>query len=777
MQIEPYAPPGLPVPVQPQPLALNYYAVPAVDRDEISLSQLLSIARRRIWVIAGVTAAVTGVIWGWTLTRSPVYQSGFQVLVEPITSLGRPREQEVVLFGNRSAFDYATQIQVLRSPELLSKTVDALQAKYPDMSYGEMASRLSISQITDAEGRTTKILAITYKDGDPQKVKDVLDQLSKDYLDYSVDLRKESLQQGVKFVEDRLPELQERVDTLQAQLQRFRQRYSIVDPEFRGEQVSEQIDLIEKQRQDADAQLAQSQSLLSALQQQLRTAAPEQAIAASALSESPRYQKILNELQEIEAQIAAESARFQPNSPNIQVLLDKRRNLLPLLNQEAERILGRSIASQSDGNLTSISLDLSKQLVNTANQVEVLQVRSQTLAETEARLRREFSLVPALARQYTDIQRELTVATESLNRFLATREDLQIEAAQRSVPWQLLVPPVLPNFPISPNVKRNLVLGLFAGLLLGGTAALLAENLDNVYHTASDLKESIRLPLLGVIPYQKTLVTLPAASAPLTLSPAEAPQELTRDDQLETPELETKRLEQEARTHLEGYHASPFTDAFRTLYTNIRFLGTDESIKSLVIGSAVPADGKSTVAVHLAQAAAAMGQRVLLVDADLRRPQIHTLVGLQNLRGLSHLISTEADPADAIQISAIDSNLAILTAGQIPPDPTKLLSSKKMQSLVEQFQQDYDLVIYDTPPVLGLADSSILASQTAGLVLVVGIDRTDRNSLTQALDSVKTASVPILGLVANGVKEDLVKSTYQAYYSQYYQKAEATADS
>jgi capsular exopolysaccharide synthesis family protein len=185
-----------------------------------------------------------------------------------------------------------------------------------------------------------------------------------------------------------------------------------------------------------------------------------------------------------------------------------------------------------------------------------------------------------------------------------------------------------------------------------------------------------------------------------------------------------------------------------------------------VIGSAVPGDGKSTVAIHLAQTAASIGQRVLLIDADLRRPQLHLRLGLPNQQGLSDVITTDLSLNDAIVRSSVEENLFVLTAGQPTSDSIKLLSSAKMQYLMEQFQAFFDLVIYDTPPLLGLADGNILAANTDGIVLVVGLQKTDRSLLTKSLDGLKISGASVLGIVANGIK-GYIPDSYRSYHRQY----------
>ncbi len=721
-------------------------------QDEMDLQHLLEVAHRRRWMLAGVAIATTVCLWGWTLTRTPIYRGEFQVLIESIADVDPSqqllRDNQIQL---RSNFDYDTQIEVLQSPALLRPIAEELRDTFPEFTYAELKGNLTITRL-----RETKVLSVSYRDPDPDKIQAVLDVVAEHYLQYSFEQRQTSLQQGVQFVETQLPELRDRVNSLQQRLERFRQDYSLIDPESRGIEISQLITSIEEQQQSTQTQLSEAESLYRAIQSQLGYS-PDEALAASALSESSRYQAILNEIQTVEAQIATESARFLPDTPNVQVLEDRRQTLLPLLDQEAERILGQQLSNPLSGNLTSISIDLSRQLINTANEVQVLQARERALAQVEQRLKQDFDLVPALARQYTDLQRELDIATNSLNRFLSTRESLQIEGAQQSIPWQLIAEPTAANSPISPNVPRSLMLGAIAGVLLGAGAAFVTDKLDMVFHTPDDLKTFTRLPLLGIVPFVREPNLLPDVDR----HDGETSEHSLSED-------EVKPLDATGDRHAYHYRSSPFLESFRSLYANIRFLSADNAIRSVVISSAVPAEGKSTIALNLARAAAVMGQRVLLVDADLRLPQIHERLRLANLRGLSNVIAGEAELQSSIQASGVHDNLFVLTAGRIPPDPIQLLSSHKMQHIIEAANQDFDLVLYDVPPLLGFADSSLLSAQTDGMILTVGLGTTSRTELKQALDTLEVSPVCLLGIVANGIKPHTTHSYGHYRYNHYY---------
>lgn len=722
-----------------------------IEEDKLDLGQILAVARRRAIVIAGVAIAVTSGIVAKVLEQEPNYEGKFQLLVEPISSenqLDQLGESIKQLDKSQSnGLDYETQIQVLSSPQVMTPIVEKIQAQYPDLNYETLQKKLVVSQRGD-----TKIIEVRYQNSDPQKIQFILEQIAQGYIDYSKQEQQTSIRQGIQFVNDQLPKLQERVNKLQERLQTFRQQYNLVDPDTQGQLLTTRISEIAQQRQDTESRLREAQSLYINLQQQLAElgVSQEQALAAAALSEAPRYQELLNQLSELDSQIAIESARFTDEAPTLQALREKRDNLLPLLENEATTVLGSQTSgvvgnTESLSSPSSIRLALTEQLVEAKNQLQVLQARSTKIVQTERLVTGELKQLPGIARRYTDLQRELKVATESLNRFLAVRETLQIESAQKTLPWQMISDPQQPQEPISPNVPRGLVLGTLAGLLAGAGAGLLAEKLDKVFHSADELKDSTGLPVLGTIPFRKELKKGVVRSR-----------------------TDTEGIESEFGKQSSRYHASPFFEAFRSLHANLHFLSPDQPIRSVVVSSSVPADGKSTTAAFLAQAAAAMGQRVLLVDADLRRPQIHLQTDLPNVWGLSNVISSEINVEDVIQQSSLEDNLFVLTAGQIPPDPIRLLCSQKMRTLVERFQEKFDLVIFDTPPLLGLADARLLSSHTDGIVMVVGLGRTDRAVLAQVLYGLRTSHARVLGVVANGVK-GYTTSSYD-YYNRYYGK-------
>jgi polysaccharide biosynthesis transport protein len=713
------------------------------DRGTVGLKDILALARRRAFLIAGVAGVVFAITVIYTFTRKPIYATGFEMLVTPVQT--NPELKQGDNANNSSpdytssfgAGDHTTLVQVLQTQVILAPAVKALQKDYPGIDALEIAANLNIAQKKD-----TDFIEIGYSDTDPQKAFTIATQLAKSYVQYGDSLRKSSLTQGIEFVEKQLPALQARVSQLQARLEKFRQRYTLIDPDARGVSLAEYISNIEQKQDETRSALDETQDTYANLRKQLGNYSPSEAIAASSLSESKRYQALLEKLQEVETQIAQASVTYQPSSPQMQVLLETRESLLPLLQQESKKLLGNKPMPRNQGNVSGIAEDLNAKLVSTANDLQMLKARSRALNAARDRLQKDFKLYPVLARQHTDLQRQLKIATESLERFLTTRENLEIESAQKSQPWQVLSKPLVPSLPVSPNIPRNLSLGFIGALLLGTAAAFLAEKFHDVFHSASDLRRDIMLPLLGVIPFRREL-----------------------------QELQTNIPDAEGQKVAEEIAASPdFVEAFRSVYSNIRLLSAGTPIRSVVITSALPADGKSTVACNLALAAAAMGKRVLLVDADLRRPTVHQNFDVSNLRGVTSILTSNIPFQQVIQKSTVEENLHILTAGQVPPDPTRLLASSQMQQLMKDLEANFDLIVYDSPPLVGFADSLMLSGSTDGCLMVVGLGHTERPAFLEALEHLKVSGTTILGLVANSMKQYTTDENgfNKRYYARYY---------
>ncbi len=702
------------------------------DSNNSSYRNFFHFLQRRAIIIIGVVSVGMGGVTYSTLTQESVYQGKFQILVEAVNNddkLGRINLGDSNLSGN--GLDYESQIQVLKSPELLKPLIKKLQASYPEITYDYLLAGLTIRRLG-----LTKVIEVSYASNDTQKIKTVLDAFSQFYLNYSLNKRQTKLRQGLQFVNKQLPDIQNRVTQLQKELQIFRQRYNFIDPGNQATTLSQQIQSLTQQRLTVNQQLAAARSN----HQRLQTKEEQLAI----LNEAPLYQQLISQQRQLDTQISGALAQLQPDNPAIRTLKDKRDNLLPVIDAEEKRILNIRMAQS-------------------AVVIRKIEVDNQQLTQAEQQLQIKLEQLPVLSRQYIDIQRNLQLATDSLTRFLASREQLQIEVAQTELPWELIQSPIQLQYPISPNVSNSLLIGLVASCLLGLGVAKIIEEMDDTYHTIESIQERIKLPILGNLPFDKfsidpSLNSISRVSNEEIVTTAISP----RTDQLS----EVSGQSSQARYYNQG----EFWESVQVLYSNIQLLNSDKPIKSLIISSSMSGDGKSTISFNLAKVATAMGKKVLLVDADLRRPSVHKLVGLNNLWGLSNLISSNQDVEQAIREVPFVKNLSVITSGPIPPDPARLLASDKMKQLMEYFRQSFDLVIYDCPPMLGLVDARLIAPNSDGMILVLRMNKTDKSVLAQVKDGLKMYPINLLGVVVNGDKAPFSHHKYN--YSYYRDSAE-----
>ncbi len=683
------------------------------DEGGLDLGQILAILRRRAFLIVGIASGVAVLAGLKALNDPPVYTSQFEILIEPTTV-----ETQVISSTNTDTVDNSQEVvdlkdeavlKILKGSEVLNPIVQDLQPQFPEISYRDLFKGLDINTI----GKNLQVVTVTYQNPNKELVESVLEKVSQAYLDYSQALRQSGVLRGIKFVDAQIPQIQSRVKDRELQLQKIRQQNNLVDPEMKGKELSTLLGTFGKQQLETQIQLQEAKALYASLQQELTQQGPESA-TAPALNENTRYQTLLGQLLEIDTQIAKDSVLLFEEGPEIEILKNQRQNLLPLVRQEGQRV-AREIASQ----------------------IKVLETRDKILSDTIDLLNREIKQLSGILRDYTEVQKQLEISNGNLNEFLAKREALRIEAAQTESPWRLLTPPAKP-YPSSASLKQNLVLGTILGTLLGIGIAIALDKFSNRLYTVKEIKEVAKLPVMGVIPFEKDLAksTIKEDEPDLTIDPVNYHPGSSNGH---NPNLSV---------------VSGFFEAFRSLYTNLRFLSGKSSMHSVVISSAGPGEGKSTVAIYLAQAAATLGQRVLLVDADLRYPGLHERLKLAKSPGLTDLISLEAlDLNRTIQRSPLEDNLFVLTAGSSSLEGPKILASQKMENLMKELQTTFDLVIYKAPSLLGLADAYLLATHTDGVLLVASVEKLKRSILEQALDELKLSRTQILGIVTNCVKE------------------------
>ncbi|MGK7894859.1 MAG: GumC family protein [Xenococcus sp. (in: cyanobacteria)] len=707
------------------------------NEETFNLEWLFAVFIRRLPIMIGVAILLTACI-GYLLIKEskqtiPIYQGNFRLLIEPASVEGRFTQQFIraqssgvdvnkIRIEDSGLVDYETQIRVLKSQEIIKGILNEIQTNYPGMNYDSLNSRLKINRITynkNSKAFGTKIIQVSYTDKDAKRIQFVLEKVANYYLDYSLQERLTNLNYAIDFLEEQVPTIERQVNQLQNEFQSFRKESKLFDPQRQTLQLSAQIKNLEEQKTLAEVELIEEQEKYAKLQEQYA-----QGNFISILSDNYEgYGRLLSEALKLQSKVAIESARLREDSLPMQGLREQERKINLLLSQETSKVLERI-----------------------AIQINILQAKNQKLAQKTAELNEQINNLPSLLRQYNEFERQLELATDFLDESSSKLKALKLDAGQQKIPWQLIAQPkVISDRAGNPipteasSTKRQLVIVGVLSILLGVGCGFLVEVIIPVFHTPEEVTAATKVPLLGVIPVAKQLkknsINQNKNTPVATLAGVTA------------NKSNTFLADNSYQIKME--YSPKLLEAFRSFYTNIRLLTYESALKSLVISSAVHGEGKSTIAINLARIAASVGQRVLLVDANLRNPQIHLRLGLPNVQGFSDTISTDISLNDAIQRSPEDENLFILTAGQVPPDPIKLLSSQKRKYLMEQFNAFFDLIIYDTPPLVDLADTSLITAHVDGTILVVRIEKTDRSMLTKAIEGLKISGASVLGIVTN----------------------------
>ncbi|MEM9817352.1 MAG: polysaccharide biosynthesis tyrosine autokinase [Cyanobacteria bacterium P01_D01_bin.6] len=714
------------------------------DESEFGYGQLFGVLiRRSIW-IGGAIIGALGIAAILTLREEPVYQSSMQLLIEP------NYRQTVNITGQEdgrsssSQADYATQLNLMRSNTFVEQAIEKLLENDPEFCRGASDSAecvgrfqgaLALSQLVEG-GTETRIFEASFRANDPAVVQVFLEALGEVYLEYNEERQAQRLEQGLKLVNQRIEETQNTLEGSRQALKQFREAENLINPEQQALAVAGTVRSMEQSAVEIESQVRDVQASFDAIQTQLN-ADPEMALISSRLSQSSRYQQLLNALQATELALAQRLSLYAEADPGVQDLDSQRQRQVSLLQAEVIRVLGEipgqlelsETALLSQGQLGAIDLQLVNDLVQAQVTLRSLEARQAWLDQTLQAMQTEFQTFPNLIAEYDRIQPEIEIQQQSLEQLLRSREEISNELAQGGFSWNI-VEAAQTGKKISPQPGRNLLLGLVAGAFVGGILAFGREALDNVVRTSDELKKQVALPLLGMIP------------------------EIPRG---ELASLSTRMSDNAAMSEPFPLNQwPPFRDAIDLIYKTIQITSA-QPLSSLMVTSARTGEGKTTLAIGLALSAARSHQRVLLIDANLRHPAIHKQLSILNKQGLTAYLQPEPngqEPPNSplTRVSVAGTMLDVLPAGAGADDPVSLLSSLSMQQLLATAEAKYDLVILDTPAILGMADGLQLASMCKGVVAVSRLDQTTQADLTRAVAILN--QVNTVGIVANGYQEE-----------------------
>lgn len=696
----------------------------------LNVSEIQNILLRKLPLVAGCTLAMTSLALLKVILTPPEYVAGFELLSEPVNIETQVTSSDADSRATREQITEVeldeVQLKILRSPQLLLRVVESLQDKYPNLSYQELAEGLTI-EILSGKQQEQNILQVIYQNPDKQKVADIVEALNKTYQEYSVEKRQSGVKRGIAFLDRQIPRISSRTKELEDKMTELRTQYNFNNPNSSLEQITSRINQLSTRRDENEIKLQQLKLTLNNLDREFETE-PAKSVTALGLA-TPRYQALLGKLRELDLVINEKSVVFADESETMKALNKEKQQLNSLI--------------------AEAGLNIRQKLIN---QIAVLENRQSSLAEEAVRLKSQLQQWSAISGQFKSFQNQLNRSNRKLNEFTSQKDALQIDAARQESPWQLLTPATEPEIN-SISTVNYLVLGSTLGLLIGVGVAFVLDKQQKIVYTSAKVEEVTSLPILATIPYisHKKLSFLKQIN-PGRESSSSISGQLTSNQS--HPQFSLDSIE-----------------AFRSFAANLGILNfsndledfeVDTSLKSIAITSATTGEGKSTVALNLARASASMGKKVLLVDTDLRSTDCVTKdLGLERSIGLKNILSKEnpnlsLDCIDCIQQVPLEENLYVLTSGfedsstnSTGLEPSRLLASAKMRSLMEELRNHFDLVIYDVCAIVGFADVNLLSAKTDGIILVTGLGKIQSTLLGEALSQLKLCKTPTLGVAVN----------------------------
>ena len=712
-----------------------------IKDEEVEIKELLNAILRRKKlgaVVAGSIFLLIGLLYFQRKINSPVYQGGFDLLInDPISipsgNSGSGSSNNSVfetLARNNTENDIPTLISLLKSPLILTEVSN--QVGYP---LGRLSRVITINQANFGRVKAKGILNIGINIENKNKGLEILNSLSKAYLKVSINQRQKRINSGLDFLNKQAPSIQSRNEALELKLSEFRKNYNLLEPNLEGNKLKINQDKLEQKILKLSSNSIRLKDVREKISNNtISVSGFKEAISVGdALSEGLKVTSfdhgLIEEILTVEKKLAKARSKYTSDSIIVKGLKRRINELKPFL-----------VKNQLSAVDTALNL----------NRIQITTLKQQLKELTD-----KFSKQPEIIKEYNKIKADLKFSQDNLNSLNAAREKFQLENAQRSIPWSVISNPQMGSIPVLPSFRRWFLSAVAFSAFFGVIAALLRDRFDHVFYSPNEIKEEFKLPLLGSIPHVSVFKGI-------------------REDKLLVLEQIDKsinniNLSNEERKKID-YQRFFYQEAFRNLYTSIRFLSSDKEIKSIVITSSIPSEGKSLINILLAKTIADIGKKVLLVDADLRKPQIHRRLGLNNIIGLSNLIRDSEMPIfDCITKVPNNTNLSVITSGLKTPDPTRLLGSDRLRKIMNDLyaSEKFDFIIYDTPPVLGLADTPLVAQNLDGVILLVGMQTVDRDLPKEALNRIDSSGLNILGLVTNSLKENTNRISSYGNYGAY----------
>lgn len=701
--------------------------------EEIDLQKYLLVLKRRWLVAVGVFAACTGAAGFALLTLDSTFEASGKLLFQDdrtseLTKIGDKIGHLESIRQESNPLD--TQALLVQS-KLIAKDVieelDLKDAKGRPLNSGSLSVKAKPVIGTD-------VIDVTYVSEDPEMAKKVVNQVMEEYIENNIKNNRLKATAAGGFVEEQLPRVEAKLEKAAEALRQFKVKNNIIQLKKETDAAVDTLTAIDEELTQTQSQLANVSAQQTEIRRQMNL--PEElAVDVTSLSQISGVQKLLNQLQEVQTELIGQKSLYTSEHPSIVKLQEKEVGLKNLLNRTVAESLGyNKQIPLGQLQMGMIKQKLAQEFVELQSERLGLEKKIQALSQLKGDYKSRTDNLPNLEKKQGQLERELLVAQESYENLLSRLQEIKVAESQTVGNASVLEPAKAYPSPGATKKKLGITVGgAFAGVLFGVAAAFFVDLIDRRVKTAKEAESLFGYTLLGLIPkFDRNNVSVPQR----TISDGVSERVIV------------------ATTPRTVIH-----EAYQMLQANLKFISLDKKVRSIVVTSSISGEGKTEVAANLAVVMAQVGRRVLLVDADMRKPSQHHLWGLINSIGLSNVMVGDNDFENAVQ--KVTDNLSVLTAGVMPPNPLALIDSEKMTTFIDMLSQKYDCIVFDTPPLMGTADSAVLSQMADGALVVVRPGLVNSNSATAAKSLLARSEANVLGIVANGVN---IKYEPQNYF-------------
>ena len=635
----------------------------------------------------------------------------------------------------------ATEAEVLRSVPLIKQTIEDPQLNLTSAEGGKLSVNAFSRKLKVGSLPSTDILKVSYSSKDPEQAAKIVNTLVRNYLQNNQVVNTAEAVYAREFLEVQLPKVEESLRRTEAAIRELKESNEFVSPaEDTRALITSQKDL-EDEIVKTRGQLANAESQASYIREKLGLTTQE-AFVLSTIGQSPEIRSTLSQLKEAESKLAIAQTKFTDSSPNVIELKNEKASLENLLEKQATAVGGsQAVEILRKSKSGAVQQDLTSELIKLEANNSGLEKQINSLTALAESRRAKIKRVPEIEEKLAKLEREAESYKSSYEVLWKQLETVKIAESQDPGNVRVISNAVVPNTPISSRSVGYLASGSLALLAAAGVVYLL-EISDKSIRTIDEAKQLYGYNWLGMIP------------------------STDRVDMLSLPEADDRSDPSIPKLVVRDYPSLPLSESYRMLQSNIKFLNSDQTAKTIVITSSAAQEGKSAVAANLAAAMAQVGNKVLLVDANLHTPTQHRIWDRYNDNGLSNVIAEQLDPR--MTIEEVMPNLDLLTSGTATLSPATLLDSQRMRMLMDYWSERYDFVIFDTPSLDMTADAPIMGRMADGVLLVVRPGFVERSQAAFTKEMLAQSGINMLGIIFNGVTPqfDSTPFYYQALGSQ-----------